>query len=71
MNKEFPMNNQTQKADRSLVPLKKVLQRTCLSRTQLFRLKERGDFPASRKIPGGKRHFFFKDEIDRWMDGLV
>jgi prophage regulatory protein len=55
---------------RRLVPIAKVLDRTSISRTELYRMLARGDFPKAVSLPGGKKRFWFEDEIDQWMEKL-
>lgn len=61
-------NNPTKK--RRLIPMHDVLSRVPFSRTHLYRLKSRGDFPKSVKMPHGKKCLFWEHEVEKWMEGL-
>lgn len=48
------------------IPLDVVLDRVCMSKSQLYRKIQAGEFP--RGIPlGSQKIAFLESEIDRWM----
>ncbi len=51
------------------LPLREVLARTSLSRSQIYRLIASGDFPKA--VPLGARRAFLESEIQEWMDARI
>lgn len=48
------------------IPLEVVLDRICISKSQLYRKIEAGEFPAAVPL-GPQKVAFLEAEIDRWM----
>lgn len=59
------MNNTEPAAPRCLLRIAEVLRRTGLSRTHLWRLAQRGDFPAP--VHFGRSAFWPSDAVDGWI----
>ncbi|ATI81438.1 helix-turn-helix transcriptional regulator [Sphingobium yanoikuyae] len=53
-----------------LLKIDEVMRRTSLSRTHLYALIKRGDFPAQRKM-GYKCSRWVESEIDAWVTKLA
>jgi len=58
-----------QKPER-LLKIDEVMRRTSLSRTHLYALIKRGDFPAQRKM-GYKCSRWVESEIEEWVGKLA
>ncbi len=52
-----------------LLPLKEVLARTSISRSQTYRLIAEGTFPAS--VPLGSRVAWIESEVQGWIDARI
>jgi prophage regulatory protein len=53
-----------------LLPVNVVLDRVCLSKTQLYRLVNLGDFP--RPVPIGRQRVgFLESEVNAWIDSRL
>lgn len=53
-----------------LLKIDEVMRRTSLSRTHLYTLIKRGDFPAQRKM-GYKCSRWVESEIEAWVSNLA
>lgn len=47
---------------------REVVSRTGLSRTSIWRMERRGEFPARRRLHGG-RVGWLETEVEQWIDG--
>jgi prophage regulatory protein len=54
----------------SLMSLNEAAQVTSLSRTAIFKLRERGDFPRAVTL-SEKRIGFVRDEVDAWIAARI
>jgi predicted DNA-binding transcriptional regulator AlpA len=50
-----------------LIDIRKVLEIIGGSRSTLYRQIQRGHFPRPRKHPGGKKRFWFEDEVRKYV----
>lgn len=48
-----------------------VKQRVGLSKTEIYRRIERGEFPRSRAYPGSRLVYWLSDEIAAWQHQVV
>jgi prophage regulatory protein len=55
----------------TLLRLPAVLQRTGLSRSMLYELLDRGDFPRPIKLTGGRINCWSDQEIAEWIDARL
>ena len=55
----------------TLLRLPAVTQRTGLSRSKLYELLERGDFPRPVKAGGGRLNFWPDHEIAAWIEAQI
>ncbi len=55
----------------NLLRLPAVLDRTGLSRSMLYELLERGDFPRPVKPTGGRINCWSDQEIDDWIESRL
>lgn len=51
----------------TLLRLPAVLERTGFSRSMLYELLDRNDFPRPIKPTGGRLNFWSSDEVDEWI----
>jgi len=54
------------KKDIRVIPLSEVIEITTISRSTLFRMVEKGSFPAPRQI-GERRVGWLSDEVQAWL----
>ncbi len=54
----------------TLISLNEVAKITSLSRTSIFKLRERGDFPVAVTL-GEKRVAFVRDEVAAWIEAKI
>jgi prophage regulatory protein len=54
-----------------LIRLPEVMKRTALSRSQIYDLMERGEFPRSVKITGARSVAWAESEIVGWIAALL
>ncbi len=54
------------KEDIRVMPLLEVIETTTISRSTLFRMVEKGSFPAPRQI-GERRVGWLSDEVQAWL----
>ncbi len=54
------------KKDIRVIPLPEVVEITTISRSTLFRMVEKGSFPAPRQI-GERRVGWLSDEVQAWL----
>lgn len=54
------------KKDIRVIPLPEVIEITTISRSTLFRMVEKGSFPAPRQI-GERRVGWLSDEVQAWL----
>lgn len=62
-------HNQTLPASPCLLRLPEVLRRTGLSRTSVWRLAQRGDFPPP--VHFGRSAFWPSDAVDTWITKVM
>lgn len=53
-----------------LIKITEVMARTSLSRSHIYALIERGDFPAQRKL-GHRCARWVESEVDAWTRGIA
>lgn len=54
----------------TLMSLNEAAKATSLSRTSIFKLRERGEFP--RAVPLGERRVaFVRDEVNAWIEARI
>ena len=53
-----------------LIPLPELMRRVGLSKNVVYTYIAAGDFPAPRKLPGGRAVRWLDSEIDAWMAAL-
>ena len=53
-----------------LIPMSVVLDRVCMSRTQLYRLINAGEFPKPVRI-GRLRVAFLEEEVNAWIAARI
>lgn len=63
------MNSSVSDSPRCLLRIAEVLRRTGLSRTHLWRLAQRGDFPSP--VHFGRSAFWASDVVDTWITKVV
>lgn len=54
-----------------LIRLPEVMKRTALSRSQIYELMDRGEFPRSVKITGARSVAWAEAEIAGWIANLL
>ena len=54
------------KKDIRVIPLSEVIEITTISRSTVFRMVEKGSFPAPRQI-GERRVGWLSDEVQAWL----
>ena len=54
-----------------LIRLPEVMKRTALSRSQIYELMDRGEFPRSVKITGARSVAWAEVEIAQWIANLL
>lgn len=54
-----------------LIRLPEVMKRTALSRSQIYELMDRGEFPRSVKITGARSVAWAEAEISQWIANLL
>ena len=52
----------------NVIALPAVLEKTSLSRPTVYRLIQKGQFPAPRKV--GTKSVWDEDAVDRWLESL-
>lgn len=57
--------------DTEFWPLKEVVRRTGLSRSEIYRRAKEGTFPASRSYRGSTRVFWVSGSVRQWMAGQL
>ncbi len=64
------LTNEETMSDETLLKLSDVLERTSLSRSTLFRLEGKGQFPKRRQVTD-HRVAWPKSEVDEWIDARL
>lgn len=65
------MGQQTETGRTEFWRLKRVIQMTGLSQTEIYRQIAAGRFPVPRKYPDSKMNFWLSDEVERWQMSVL